>query len=248
MTSNRFFRKVCLIVGFLVVLNFFAVSSSYAFTTLWYNGDFNFDDEVNSNGLANEINTEITQSNIYDDFIVNGTGWNVSTIWSNNLMTFTGVTEAMWEIRSGISSGSGGTLIAGSTGSATQTATGRSGFSFDEYRIEVSGLNVNLTPGRYWLTVAPVAVNPGSGRSFCSTTIGLNAIGSPAGNNQNAYWDSTHFGYDFALTSDIDSRWVYDFSMGVGGENAVIPEPASLMLLGMGLLGFGAARRKKRII
>ncbi|MCQ9208831.1 MAG: PEP-CTERM sorting domain-containing protein, partial [Omnitrophica bacterium] len=144
------------------------------------------------------------------------------------------------EIRSGISSGSGGTLIAGNTSFATQTATGRSGFDYDEYRIEVSGLNFNLTPGTYWLSVAPVGF--GSGRSFVSTTSGLNALGSPAGNNQNAYINRPDTGYNFALTSDISSEWVYDFSMGVEGN--VVPEPASLTLLGIGLLGFGAARRK----
>ena len=51
--------------------------------TLWYNGDWDGND-----ALANERNTLIARSNVYDDFIVpvaDGS-WTVGTIWSNNFM------------------------------------------------------------------------------------------------------------------------------------------------------------------
>ena len=34
---------------------------------LWYNGDLN-----NINGLANEVNTAVTDAHVYDNFVVRG--------------------------------------------------------------------------------------------------------------------------------------------------------------------------------
>lgn len=230
------FKRTAVIVGILVVTCFVPVASSFA-STLWYNGDFNFAD-----GLANEINTWVTQANVYDDFIVGGTGWTVNSLWSNNLMNFAGVTQALWEIRSGVSNGNGGTVIASGTTSASQTATGRSAFGYDEYTILVSGLNLTLNPGTYWLTVAPIGVGAELDRSFNSTTSGLNAVGTPTGNNLNAFFDSSYFGYTFYPTT-WTSGSMTDFSMGIAGS--VIPEPATMSLLGMGLLGLFGLKRKK---
>ena len=47
---------------------------------LWYNGDFN-----GINGLANEQNTLVGQSSIYDNFIVPSPGWHVTGVFSDNL-------------------------------------------------------------------------------------------------------------------------------------------------------------------
>lgn len=233
--SNMLFRRASL--TFLTVLTFFMLTSVYASPILWYNGDF---DGVN--GLSNEINTSVAHSNVYDDFLVDGFGWDIDTVWSNNLMDFGEVTQALWEIRRGIAPGNGGTLIASGTNYATQVATGRSGFGFTEYAIEVTGLNISLLPGTYWLTVAPVGF--GSGRSFVSSTSGANAIGTPAGNNENAFIDSGI--YNFASLSEWG--WDYDFSMGIRGDERdyIIPEPASMSLLILGILGFGLARGKRR--
>jgi hypothetical protein len=100
---------------------------------LWYNGDFN-----NVNGLANEINTSLGQSSTYDNFIVPaGPGFDITSVFSDNL-TDTVITGASWEIRSGVSAGNGGTLVAsGSTTTPIVTPTGRSGFGFTEYQVEV---------------------------------------------------------------------------------------------------------------
>jgi hypothetical protein len=142
--------------------------------TLWYNGDFN-----GVNGIANEQNTVVTQASVYDDFIVTGTGWIVTAVFSDNLASTT-ITGANWEIRSGVSAGNGGTLVAsGTTAAPLVTPTGRSGFGFTEYMVEVTGLNVNLAPGTYWLNVTPIG--NGAGASFDSQTSGANAVGMPPG-------------------------------------------------------------------
>ena len=159
--------------------------------TMWYNGDFN-----NVNGLANEKSTTTAQASVYDNFLVtSASGWDITDVFSDNLMN-TNVTGATWEIRSGVSSGNGGTLVAsGMTLTPTVTATGRSGFGFTEFQVKVSGLSVHLPQlpaGQfYWLNVTPIG--DGTGRSFDSDTSGANAVGSPAGNDMNAFFDSTDF-------------------------------------------------------
>ena len=72
---------------------------------MWYNGKFN-----SLTGVANEINTQVSQAAVYDNFIVPSGTWNINTVWSNNLMNFTTLSQAYWEIRSGVSAGDGGTL------------------------------------------------------------------------------------------------------------------------------------------
>jgi hypothetical protein len=200
----------------------------------WYNGDFN-----GVNGLANEQNTVVSQAGVYDDFIVSGGNLHVTAVFSDNLLS-TNVTGASWEIRSGVSEGNGGTLVASGTGTPTVTATGRSGFGFTEFMVEMSGINVTLAPGTYWLNVTPTG--DGSGRSFNSTTSGLNAVGQPPGNDMNAFFNSTFFGANF--TSTANESQPYDFSNGVIGS--IVPEPATIALLTCGAGALLIAVRRRR--
>jgi hypothetical protein len=208
--------------------------------SLWYNGDFN-----GVNGLANERNTVVTQSAVYDDFNVTALlRWNVTAVFSDNLEN-TIVTAADWEIRTGVSEGNAGILIAsGTTNSPIVTQVGRSGFGFQEFRIEVTELNVFLpmlpSGQHYWLNVTPVG--NGSARSFNSTTSGMNCVGTPCGNDQNAFFNSTYFGTNF--TSTANEGQPYDYSMGVIG--AVVPEPATVALLTCGVGALLIASRRRR--
>jgi hypothetical protein len=180
---------------------------------LWYNGDFD-----NVDGLTNEENTFATgYSHIYDDFeVTDSGGWDVDSVFSDNLAS-TNITSATWEIRQGLSAFNGGTLIAsGMTVTPVVTPTGRSGFGFTEFMVEVTGLSVHLDPGTYWLNVTPVD-NLDGGRSFDSTTSGDNCIGTPCGDNDTAFLDSTLFGAFFEPVADFGGQF-HDFSMGVNGE------------------------------
>ena len=105
-------------------------------------------------------------------------------------------------------------VASGTTTTPVVTPTGRSGFGFTEFMVEVTGLSVNLAPGTYWLNVTPVG--DGSGRSFNSDTSGTNCVGLPCGNDDNAFTNSTDFGFVFHNTSSGDVGQP-DFSMGVNG-------------------------------
>jgi hypothetical protein len=203
--------------------------------SLWYNGDFN-----GVNGLANERNTIITQAAVYDDFNVASPAWNVTAVFSDNLAN-TVITGADWEIRTGLSNGNAGTLIAsGTTNTPAVTPTGRSGFGFTEYMVEVTGLNIFLpmlpSGQHYWLNVTPVG--NGTGRSFNSTTSGTNCVGTPCGNDGNSFFNSSYIGNYFTGPGDTD------FSNGVIGN--VIPEPATVALLTCGVGALLIARRRRR--
>lgn len=186
--------------------------------TRWYNGDFNGVD-----GLSNEQDTILgagQYAHVYDDFnVTDFSGWDLTSVFSNNLTDLTDscVIGATWEIRQGIAPGNGGTLIAsGMTTTPQVTATGRSGFGYTEYSVQVNGISAHLPQADgYYLNVTPI----GSlmGRSFISTTSGANALGSPQGNNQNAYFDGNFFGLFFVPTGDPALGQPYDYSMGVNG-------------------------------
>jgi hypothetical protein len=202
--------------------------------SLWYNGDFN-----GINGLANERNTAVTQAAVYDDFNVTSPGWNVTSVFSDNLED-TVVTAADWEIRTGVSEANAGTLVASGTTNSPVVTQIYCDFSFCEYQVEVTGLNFFLAPGTYWLNVTPVG--NGTGRSFDATTSGANCVGTPCGNDQNAFFNSTFFGAYFTSTSNEGQP--YDYSMGVIG--AVVPEPATVALLSCGIGALLLTLRRRR--
>lgn len=213
---------------------------------LWYNGD------AGGGATTNEhADSPVGAISTFDDFVVTATaGWTIGTVWSNNEMDLTGIAEAAWQIRSGVSVGHEGTLVAGGIAAATQTATGRTGVipGAAEYKIEISGLNVFLAPGIYWLSVSPVVGyddrSDGYFRSYNSMTYGLNAINRPPSAVGNGLLNAAYFTYDF---KEVEA----DHSMGVSGVVGVstVPEPSSLPLAivaGLSVLGHSVCRRRRR--
>jgi hypothetical protein len=215
--------------------------------SLWYNGDFN-----SINGLSNQDGGQVAQASVYDNFTGPASGsWNVSALFSDNLLApglNNLITGANWEIRTGVASGVPGNLIAsGLNAPVTLTPTGRVGFGYTEYQVEVSGLSLSLphlASGFYWLNVTPVPAAGSSGQSFNSTTSGTNCVGTPCAGDSNSFWNSSSFGVFFGPASDNGIAPPADFSMGVIGT---VPEPATVALLtcGVGALLIAVRRRRR---
>ena len=81
------------------------------------------------------------------------------------------------------------------------------------------------------------------GRSYNSTTNGANCVGTPCGNDDNSFFNSTYFGTFFDHASN-QVGFSADFSIGVIGIE--IPEPATVALLtcGVGTLLIASHRRR----
>ena len=194
---------------------------------LWYNGDFD-----GINGLPNERDTSLGSgqfASVYDNFNVTGGGWNVTAVFSDNLADYRDVIGATWEIRTGTTVVTRRHLGRQRHDSSADSYFYRSvRFSLHlQFQVKVTGLNVFLPilpAGQfYWLNVTPIGDL--TGRSFDSTTSGANCVGTPCGNDQNAFFNSNFFGVTFGSTADQGQP--YDFSMGVNGTvvGALTPTP-----------------------
>ncbi len=207
---------------------------------LFYGGDFDVNNP-NANGLANETDAIVGGSPYgaatYQNFTLSSNS-TATGLFSNNLSGLN-PSSGYWEIRTGVSEGNGGTLVASGTGAVTQAATGRSGFGFTEYGDEVDGLSVSLNGGTmYWMAVVPNDPT-NANRSFNSNTFGINALGTQTSNLQ--FWNSAFFGVNF---TNANNEGVFQtFSDGVIGS--VVPEPSSLIMLGSGLVAVAGVIRRR---
>src|SRR3954469_22489726 len=102
----------------------------------WYNGDW----KPAIPGKASWYLSEQQFARVFDDFVVPERGWTIVGAFSHVSMPPTEVTEAVWEIRSGVSEGQGGTVVAAGRGPATVTQTATVGGGNFVYLLQVSGL------------------------------------------------------------------------------------------------------------
>ncbi len=178
-------------------------------TVGWYNGDC-------QPGIPSQSNWYISSTSysvLFDDFVVPDGGWTIAGVFAHSQMTSTGVTEAVWQIRSGMSVGNGGTLVAIGRNPATQTQTAATVDGSHVYLIQVNGLSLTLAPGSYWLSVAPVTANA---QSYLCPTLGAGAIGNPPGNDGQAFGYLTGTGGLFTPAQATGAGGASgDFSLGV---------------------------------
>jgi hypothetical protein len=174
---------------------------------------------------------------VFDDFNVGPGGATITGVFGNFAYLAGVPDQAQWEIRSGVSVADGGTLIASGTGTPTVSGS----------LVEVSGLNVNLTEGAYWLAIAPDVI------AYLDTTSGANGVGTPEAQDGLSYFEAP--GDDIAdynatsdfLTPDPGDGNRLDFSLGViAADQTAVPEPASLWLLGSGLIAAARFRKAQR--
>jgi len=218
-------------------------ASTFNMPCYFYGGDLDLNDP-NANGLANEndaiVGGDPYGAATYQNFLVSGNGVTVTGLLTNNLSELT-PNSGYWEIRSGLSEGNSGTLIASGTETGAnfrQSPTGRGIFGIVEYTDAVKLSNpVTLPGGTYWFATVPVCPTC-DGRSFNSNTDGLNSVGTQ--NSGQQFFNSPFFGTNFTNANNEGS-----FETFSSGVLTSVPEPASFLLLGTSVLGaFGMLRRK----
>jgi len=185
--------------------------------TLWYNGDWDGNQDAQAPNYVAFDCGEGGYGRTYDDFVVSSpNGWKVTGVFANvfvdDWVDCFILADGMWEIRQGVYYGTPGTVVAsGFLDGATVNATGNYTF-LSEYQILLTGLDISLPPGTYWLNVTPIG---DFGASYygsyggISQTIGANCVGSPCGNDHNAFLVDNSGDYWAALNAD--------YSMGITG-------------------------------
>ena len=193
----------------------------------------------NPSGVSGFNNGNPYFADVYQSFVVPAGGWTVDEVFSNDSMDFS-TAAADWEIRSGVSSGNGGTLVAsGSDVAATQTSTGLTDSTgLTIYTVAVSELDIPLSQGTYWLTVEPV----GSPDSAIIGTSDANAVDAAgiAIDNFPALGDN--------YLGPVGSAGATRFSMGldiVSNESSA-PEPGTMLLAAGAFLGLSLGLRARR--
>ena len=206
--------------------------------TLWYNGD---NDHLNGLLASDSTDSAGFSATVYDDFnVTSAGGWNVDGAYGTFLYTSDTVTPlANWTILSGVSGGNAGTVVASGTSTITVTPIGVDHqYTIDD--VSITGLNVNLAPGTYWLGLQPETT---VGYAYLTSTSGANAVGTPAGNDGNAFYTNDYYGVYFGSTQPVSG---HDFSLAITGIK-VVPEPSSYALVRIGLLAIGWKLRKRRL-
>lgn len=187
----------------------------------------------------------------FDNFTwTNANGGMVDTIGGHFMSTLgtpiTGVTYAQWEIRSGVSVGNAGTLIASGSGVPTLTSTPFTsqfvGYSVPDpvARVELDVADFALAPGNYWLGFSIGDAGAGA-TGFVAETVGANGIGGPLNDGNAIYFqgDGTNNPWNYA---DVAATW--GGPMDAAYFITEVPSPGALALLGFG--GVMAAGRRRR--
>jgi hypothetical protein len=207
--------------------------------TIWYNGDFdNVDGTVS---VRHGFGLLDIDAYVYENVILTNSQ-TVTGIFGTFLYSGESPVGAEYEIRSGVSTGDGGTLVASGALSSGFSWTSF-GVGFDSpsygtlgvYRLDIGGLSVALEPGEYWVGLRPEALTGSDVVALLGTTSGTNAIGTPPGNDGNSYLDSSLLGFTFDPANA-------DFSVGITD----VPEPSTLLLAGLGLLAAATARARSQ--
>jgi hypothetical protein len=141
------------------------LTPAYCSPCLYYSGDFNAA-YAHADAFSNENTRTVGNSRLYTP-VTPDHNWSVTKLFHN---TFTPAgqvldpTSVPWEIRTNVSQGNGGTLIASGSSPGTLTATGRTAFGLTEYTLMITlATPVALTQGvTYWVNEMPQCSNTGN--------------------------------------------------------------------------------------
>jgi hypothetical protein len=169
-------------------------------------------------------------------------GYIVSDSWvEQSATTVTGFYLYLWEFPGdtvsqvdwSITSGENGGTVYGSgtaTGKDTFICTNQYGYDIDHFA--VTGLNVALNAGTYWLNIQNASVASGDPVYWDENSgIGCNSPGCPSKASESA-------------VGTIPSEAFTIIESG-GTSTGMTPEPSSIMLFGSGILGLAGVLRRK---
>ena len=129
-------------------------------------------------------------------------------------------TSVGWEILTGGPDFLGGTVVASGSATPSNVYWGQGFGYYDIYTSTVSGLNVSLGAGTYWLELLN----------------GYTAL------NSNIFWDVNN-GSSQAYQSGTGAVASEAFTIYSGGTST--PEPGTLIMFGSGILGLAGVLRRK---
>jgi hypothetical protein len=207
--------------------------------TLFRNGDPTNSGPNGSNFLDCANCRAATGVRIFDDFTISAAPWEITAMfgyWHQGSNVPPLPLTAEWEIRTGVSAGVAGTIVANGSGPISWTGSGLvPGLGFPGYygQIDLS-TPIVLGPGTYWMNIAPVLT--GIVETFLVGTNGAGGINSSI--NGTSYVNGWVFGTMTdvgAYQSQFSGRSTYDFSYGVIGTQQAVPEPATALIALAGL-------------
>jgi len=201
-----------------------ACTVSKAHPCVFYAGDFNVNDP-NANGLANENTLLVPDTWTYGEIKAPVSAHISASFGNHQPVAYDAIDpqQAMWEYRTGISEGNGGTLIGSGTGKAQFTPTGRIAYGlYPEYEL-LTTTSVTVPAGNLWFSVQPQCTNAGNSNCanaqyFESTTDGTNGINSSFSvpsdgtNAAGPFLNSAYFGFTFA-------NWCTDLGICTGAHH-----------------------------
>ncbi len=227
------FKQFLQRAGLAVILGWTGLSPSLG-ATLFYGGD--------ANG-GSETNVQVAM--FYDDFSLASTT-DIGAIWGNYVYTGLAAETAYYEIRSGVTAGNSGTLVASDSAAAIVTPTGRSFFGDVENRVAVN-VSFNLTPGTYWVGLVPYGGDIGV--LGLMTTSG-DDVGPVIDPNPAPTGSTVGNGSSFFSPSYVNSASIVatssNFSYGLSTTSIPEPGPIGFLLGGMLLFQSQIWTRRRR--
>lgn len=179
---------------------------------IFYSGDLNPDDGQ-AEGFGDENTLLVTGASTYSEFTVQPggtakvTGILVNVIGDANFDP----QNATYDVRSGVSSGDGGTDIASGTANISVATTGRVFVGYTEFSVYVKlAAPLTLTAGEYWFNVTPQCTNGAVDGSCYAGSIYLSNTTQET-NNVNGhdqapyqvYINSAYFSYNYENWCDL---------------------------------------------